>query len=109
MSSSAARPLDPHATYRLATTAYTLLGADDYPALLNHTQPVRHTRDFESFVAYVQSLSVLTPAPLGRVTARAAATSRGDLARLLPLPTPRDADRTPRVASAGTDGGGGRC
>ncbi|WP_328314610.1 bifunctional metallophosphatase/5'-nucleotidase [Streptomyces sp. NBC_00442] len=102
-------PLDPHATYRLATTAYTLLGADDYPALLDHIEPVRHTRDFESFVAYVQSVPVLTPAPLGRVTARTVATSRGDTAQLLPLPAPRDTDRTPRVAAAGTDGGRGRC
>ena len=87
-------PLDPHATYRLATTAYTLIGADDYPALLNHTQPVRHTRDFESFVAYVQSQSVLTPAPLGRVTARAATSLRAGTSRRLLAAAPTRATRT---------------
>jgi 5'-nucleotidase len=102
-------PLDPQATYRLATTAYTLTGQDDYPALLDHTEPVRHTRDFESFIAYVQSQSVLTPAPLGRVSARNATALRADSGRLTPLPRTRDADVTPRVAVAGGNGGPGRC
>ncbi|WP_443074814.1 bifunctional metallophosphatase/5'-nucleotidase [Streptomyces sp. NBC_01431] len=102
-------PLDPHATYRLATTAYTLIGADDYPALLNHTEPVRHTRDFESFVAYVQSQSVLTPAPLGRVSPRNTTALRAETGRLMPLPRTLNADDTPRVAVAGGNGGPGRC
>ncbi|MFG2721687.1 bifunctional metallophosphatase/5'-nucleotidase [Streptomyces sp. NPDC048416] len=101
-------PLDPRATYRIAVTAYTLIGADDYPALLAHSQPVRHTRDFESFIAYVQSRPVLTPAPLGRVTAHNADALRAETGRLSPVPRTRGAD-TPRVASAGTDGGHGRC
>ncbi|WP_399034675.1 bifunctional metallophosphatase/5'-nucleotidase [Streptomyces sp. ASQP_92] len=102
-------PLDLKATYRIAVTAYTLIGADDYPALQKYSKPVRHTRDFESFIAYVQSQAVLTPAPLGRVTARSASAVRADTGRLLPVPPTRSADVTPRVASAGTDGGRGRC
>ncbi|WP_437089616.1 bifunctional metallophosphatase/5'-nucleotidase [Streptomyces hundungensis] len=102
-------PLDLRATYRIAVTAYTLIGADDYPALGTYTQPVRHTRDFESFIAYVQSQAVLTPAPLGRVTARSVSAVRADTGQLLPVPATRSADITPRVASAGTDGGRGRC
>lgn len=102
-------PLDLHATYRLATTAYTMIGADDYPALLDHSSPVRHTRDFESFVAYVQSQSVLTPAPLGRVSARNATALRAETGQLLPVPRTLTAEAGPRVASAGTKGGAGRC
>ncbi|WP_428985172.1 bifunctional metallophosphatase/5'-nucleotidase [Streptomyces hundungensis] len=102
-------PLDLRATYRIAVTAYTLIGADDYPALGTYTQPVRHTRDFESFIAYVQSQAVLTPAPLGRVTARSVSAVRADTGQLLPVPATRSADITPRVASAGTGSGRGRC
>ncbi|MEV6719869.1 bifunctional metallophosphatase/5'-nucleotidase [Streptomyces xanthochromogenes] len=102
-------PLDLKATYRIAVTAYTLIGADDYPALLTHSQAVRHTRDFESFIAYVQSQAVLTPAPLGRVTARNVKALRAETGQLLPVPRTRSAETGPRVASAGTDGGEGRC
>ncbi|MFI6051244.1 bifunctional metallophosphatase/5'-nucleotidase [Streptomyces violascens] len=62
-------PLDLRASYRLASTSYTFIGADGYPALLKHTEAVRHTRDFESFNAFVRAKYRLAPAPLGRVRA----------------------------------------
>ncbi|MFC5180877.1 bifunctional metallophosphatase/5'-nucleotidase [Actinomadura harenae] len=63
------RPLDPARTYRVAALAYTLIGADGYPALTGFTDPYRNARpDHEAFVAYLRAHSVLTPAPLDRVT-----------------------------------------
>ncbi|SEO62548.1 5'-nucleotidase [Actinacidiphila rubida] len=71
-------PLETAATYRLAATAYTLLGADGFTAFTGFTEPVRHVRDYESFVAFVRSRGTLTPAPPDRVTAlnTTAATAR---------------------------------
>ncbi|MFE3521252.1 bifunctional metallophosphatase/5'-nucleotidase [Streptomyces sp. NPDC059161] len=61
-------PLDLGATYRLASTSYTFIGADGYPALSGYTEAVRHTRDFESFAAFVRLNSSLSPRELNRVT-----------------------------------------
>ncbi|WP_055489414.1 bifunctional UDP-sugar hydrolase/5'-nucleotidase [Streptomyces sp. TP-A0356] len=62
--------LDVSRRYRLAATAYTLLGADGFAAFAGFTAPVRHVRDFESFVAFVRAHKVLSPAARNRVTAR---------------------------------------
>ena len=61
--------LDVSASYRLAATAYTVLGDDGFTAFAGFTDPVRHVRDFESFVAFVRDRGTLSPAPLDRVTA----------------------------------------
>jgi 5'-nucleotidase len=66
-------PLSPAARYRLAATAYTLLGADGFTAFAGFGEPVRHVRDYESFVAFVRERGELTPAPPDRVTVRNAA------------------------------------
>jgi 5'-nucleotidase len=63
------RPLDVSRSYRVATTAYTWIGADGYPAFGSYTEPVRHDRDFESFIAFIRALKVLTPSGLDRVSA----------------------------------------
>ncbi|MFB7668663.1 bifunctional metallophosphatase/5'-nucleotidase [Kitasatospora sp. NPDC056138] len=63
-------PLDEARSYRIAMPAYTLIGADGYPAFTGYTQPFRHTRDFESFVEYVKSRKRLTPGPLNRVSVK---------------------------------------
>ncbi|WP_223279228.1 bifunctional metallophosphatase/5'-nucleotidase [Streptomyces sp. SDr-06] len=82
-------PLDLRASYRLASMAYTFLGSDGYPALLQHTAAVRHTRDFESFNAFVRANSRLTPGPLGRVRAINAARPGARLGTLPSRPRPR--------------------
>ncbi len=64
------RRLEPARRYRLAATAYTLLGADGYTAFRGFTRPVRHVRDFESFVAFVRASRVLRPASPNRVTVK---------------------------------------
>ncbi|GAA5049480.1 bifunctional metallophosphatase/5'-nucleotidase [Streptomyces similanensis] len=92
------RPLDPDRRYRLAATAYTLLGADGFTAFAGFTAPVRHTRDFESFVAFVRAHPRLTPAERDRVTA---ANSAAPSARLGETATaaPRALGRDGAVAS----------
>ncbi|MCK7626986.1 bifunctional metallophosphatase/5'-nucleotidase [Streptomyces sp. RS10V-4] len=64
------RPLVPARPYRLAAPSYTLINQDGFSAFTGFTQAVRHTRDFESFIAYVRSRGELTPAEVDRVTAR---------------------------------------
>ncbi|MGW1766092.1 bifunctional metallophosphatase/5'-nucleotidase [Streptomyces sp. NPDC002073] len=61
-------PLDLARTYRLAAPSYTFLAADGYPALTGFTEPYRHQRDYESFIAFVRQREVLTPLPRDRVT-----------------------------------------
>lgn len=62
--------LDPAKTYRVAALAYTVIGADGYPAFKAATNPVRNNTDHETFVDYLRAHRTLTPAPLTRVTAR---------------------------------------
>ncbi|GAB3810021.1 bifunctional metallophosphatase/5'-nucleotidase [Kribbella italica] len=62
--------LDPSKTYRVAALAYTVIGADGYPAFKSATHPVRNNTDHETFVDYLRSHRTLTPAPLTRVTSR---------------------------------------
>ncbi|MFH8584353.1 MULTISPECIES: 5'-nucleotidase C-terminal domain-containing protein [Streptomyces] len=61
--------LDPRRRYRLAAPSYTLINQDGYSAFGGFTEPVRHTRDFESFVEFVRGRRELAPAPLNRVSA----------------------------------------
>ncbi|OIV36520.1 bifunctional metallophosphatase/5'-nucleotidase [Mangrovactinospora gilvigrisea] len=61
-------PLDTARTYRLAATAYTLIGADGYTAFAGFSRPVRTQRDFESFIAYLKHQGTITPAALDRVS-----------------------------------------
>ncbi|WP_399093663.1 bifunctional metallophosphatase/5'-nucleotidase [Streptomyces sp. BBFR2] len=61
------RPLDEKRAYRLAAPSYTLINQDGFSAFLGFTEPVRHTRDFESFVAFVRQRKRLTPAATDRV------------------------------------------
>ncbi|MBY8882395.1 bifunctional metallophosphatase/5'-nucleotidase [Actinacidiphila acidipaludis] len=77
--------LDVAASYRLAATAYTLLGDDGFTAFAGFTDAVRHVRDFESFVEFVRARATLTPAPLDRVTALGADTPA---ARVGTVPAP---------------------
>ncbi|MFI6472912.1 bifunctional metallophosphatase/5'-nucleotidase [Streptomyces sp. NPDC050516] len=86
-------PLDVRASYRLASTAYTFIGADGYPALLKHTEAVRHTRDFESFNAFVRANSRLVPGPLGRVRAINESTPGACFGTLPPHPYTRPLPR----------------
>lgn len=87
------RPLDPARRYRLAATSYTLLGADGFTAFAGFKAPVRHVRDFESFVAFVQEKKQLTPAERNRVTV-ANATARsarvGEIVTAAPRALGRD-------------------
>ncbi|MFF1489531.1 bifunctional metallophosphatase/5'-nucleotidase [Streptomyces sp. NPDC058319] len=91
------RPLDLARHYRLAATAYTLLGADGFTAFAGFTEPVRHTRDFESFVAYVRSRKVLAPAALDRVSVKNASAAAARVGQVAP---PRAALRADGTAAA---------
>ncbi len=62
--------LDPGKTYRVAALAYTVIGADGYPAFKSATNAVRNNTDHETFVDYLKAHRRLTPAPLTRVAAR---------------------------------------
>ncbi|MEU5211222.1 bifunctional metallophosphatase/5'-nucleotidase [Streptomyces sp. NPDC020742] len=64
------KALDTGRRYRLAAPSYTLINQDGFSSFTGFTAPVRHTRDFESFIAYVRSTERLVPAPLGRVRAK---------------------------------------
>jgi 5'-nucleotidase len=63
-------PLDITKKYRLATMAYTFVQGDGYSALAEYSKPVRHVRDYESFVKFIGTHEVLTTAPLDRVSAK---------------------------------------
>lgn len=107
-------PLDEKRTYRLAAPSYTLINQDGFSAFLGFTEPVRHTRDFESFVAFVRQAKRLTPAATDRVRVKNA-TGPGartgtvtERPRLLQydgtaVPRPEAALRTARTS--GTEGG----
>ncbi|MEV6565725.1 bifunctional metallophosphatase/5'-nucleotidase [Streptomyces kronopolitis] len=56
--------------YRLAAPSYTLINQDGFSAFTGFTAPVRHTRDFESFVSFVRTKKRLSPAPLNRVSVK---------------------------------------
>ena len=60
--------LDLAKTYRVAALAYTVIGADGYPAFKSYTNPVRNNTDHETYAAYLKAYKTLTPAPLDRVT-----------------------------------------
>ncbi|TWD74869.1 5'-nucleotidase [Kribbella amoyensis] len=62
--------LDPARTYRVAALAYTVIGADGYPAFKQATNPVRNDTDHETFAKYLREHRTLTPAPLTRVTTK---------------------------------------
>ncbi|MFJ5680422.1 bifunctional metallophosphatase/5'-nucleotidase [Streptomyces sp. NPDC093097] len=64
------KPLDVARRYRLAAPSYTLINQDGFSAFTGFTEPVRHTRDFESFIAYVRTERELKPAEAHRVTAK---------------------------------------
>ncbi|MEK2473406.1 bifunctional metallophosphatase/5'-nucleotidase [Streptomyces noursei] len=63
-------PLDPARRYRLAAPSYTLINQDGFSAFTGFTEPVRHTRDFESFVSYVRTRRRLSPSEPNRVMAK---------------------------------------
>nr|WP_202487042.1 bifunctional metallophosphatase/5'-nucleotidase [Streptomyces sp. SID8354] len=62
--------LDVSRRYRLAAPSYTLINQDGFSAFTGFTEPVRHTRDFESFIAYIRTRRRLSPTGLDRVTVR---------------------------------------
>ncbi|MGW8557641.1 bifunctional metallophosphatase/5'-nucleotidase [Streptomyces tubercidicus] len=64
------KALDLTRRYRLAAPSYTLINQDGFSAFTGFTAPVRHTRDFESFVSFVRTKKQLTPAPLNRVAVK---------------------------------------
>ncbi|WP_158880651.1 bifunctional metallophosphatase/5'-nucleotidase [Amycolatopsis anabasis] len=64
------RPLAENRVYRVAALAYTVIGADGYPAFKAYTDPVRNGTDHETFVAYLRAHRVIGPAALDRVAAR---------------------------------------
>ncbi|MFI6764111.1 bifunctional metallophosphatase/5'-nucleotidase [Streptomyces sp. NPDC050355] len=102
--------LDLTRRYRLAAPSYTLINQDGFSAFTGFTAPVRHTRDFESFITFVRTKKVLEPAPLNRVSARnieAPGAHTGVVAQrrqLLrggsPVPRPEVALRTARTGGA---------
>lgn len=59
--------LDPAKSYRIAALAYTLIAADGTTALAEFTDPVRHERDREAFIAYLRVHPTIDPPPLTRV------------------------------------------
>ncbi len=59
--------LNPTKTYRVAALAYTVIGADGYPAFKTYTNPVRNNTDHETFASYQRTHKILTPTPLTRV------------------------------------------
>ncbi|MFD9813667.1 bifunctional metallophosphatase/5'-nucleotidase [Streptomyces sp. NPDC059080] len=106
-------PLDEKHTYRLAAPSYTLINQDGFSAFLGFTEPVRHTRDFESFVAFVRQAKRLTPTATDRIRVKNATgpgARTGTVAerpRLLQydgtaVPRPEAALRTARTS--GTEG-----
>jgi len=62
--------LDLTRRYRLAAPSYTLINQDGFSAFTGFTAPVRHTRDFESFVSFIRAKKQLKPAPLNRVAVK---------------------------------------
>ncbi|MFD9211164.1 bifunctional metallophosphatase/5'-nucleotidase [Streptomyces sioyaensis] len=103
--------LDLTRRYRLAAPSYTLINQDGFSAFTGFTAPVRHTRDFESFVAFVRTKKQLAPAPLNRVSVKNAGVPgarTGTVVRhqqLLqadgsPVPRPEAALRTARPGGA---------
>ncbi|MCF3143311.1 bifunctional metallophosphatase/5'-nucleotidase [Streptomyces platensis] len=62
--------LDLTRRYRLAAPSYTLINQDGFSAFTGFTAPVRHTRDFESFVSFIRAKKQLAPAPLNRVAVK---------------------------------------
>ncbi|MET9291959.1 bifunctional metallophosphatase/5'-nucleotidase [Streptomyces sp. NPDC003077] len=89
------RPLDPRRSYRIAAPSHTLIDKDGFPALAGGREPVRHTRDFESFVAFVRAHGRLTPTPLNRVTVANAAAPRAVVGKVTVPPVPRHRDGSP--------------
>jgi 5'-nucleotidase len=59
--------IDPARTYRVAALAYTVIGADGYPAFKSATNPARNNTDHETFANYIRTHATLTPPPLTRV------------------------------------------
>ncbi|TCM48138.1 hypothetical protein [Kribbella sp. VKM Ac-2568] len=59
------------ATATRSALAYTVIGADGYPAFKSYTNPVRNNTDHETFAAYLRTHQTLTPAPLTRVSQKA--------------------------------------
>ncbi|MFE1772181.1 bifunctional metallophosphatase/5'-nucleotidase [Streptomyces sp. NPDC059008] len=104
--------LDLGRRYRLAAPSYTLINQDGFSAFTGFTAPVRHTRDFESFITFVRTRELLEPAPLNRVSARntqAPGARTGEVAQRRQLlhdsslvPRPEVALRTARTG--GTEG-----
>ncbi|MFE0187526.1 bifunctional metallophosphatase/5'-nucleotidase [Streptomyces sp. NPDC058989] len=104
--------LDLGRRYRLAAPSYTLINQDGFSAFTGFTAPVRHTRDFESFITFVRTRELLEPAPLNRVSARntqAPGAQTGEVAQRRQLlhdsslvPRPEVALRTARTG--GTEG-----
>ncbi|MFG2860167.1 bifunctional metallophosphatase/5'-nucleotidase [Streptomyces sioyaensis] len=103
--------LDLTRRYRLAAPSYTLINQDGFSAFTGFTAPVRHTRDFESFVSFVRAKKQLAPAPLNRVSVKNAGVPgarTGTVVRrqqLLqadgsPVPRPEAALRTARPGGA---------
>ncbi|MBM9508647.1 bifunctional metallophosphatase/5'-nucleotidase [Actinacidiphila acididurans] len=96
-------PLRPDASYRLAATAYTLLGADGFTSFAGFAAPVRHVRDYESFVAFVRAQESLTPAALGRVSVRNADATTARIGDMVPHAQSCAAFAAGRDAPAGAD------
>ncbi|GAA3486542.1 bifunctional metallophosphatase/5'-nucleotidase [Streptomyces cremeus] len=101
-------PLRVDRDYRLATSSYTLLGMDGYPALTAYREPYRHQRDFESFIAFVRERKELTPSPLDRVRVKDAALRGPGVGVVVDPPVPVREDGSPlppSVAAILTAGG----
>ncbi|MFF9479098.1 bifunctional metallophosphatase/5'-nucleotidase [Streptomyces sp. NPDC014733] len=98
------KPLDEKRTYRLAAPSYTLINQDGFSAFLGFTEPVRHTRDFESFIAYVRQTKKLTPAATDRVRVKNATAPHARTGTITERPRPLQDDGTaiPRPEAAVT-------
>ncbi|MFI9075050.1 bifunctional metallophosphatase/5'-nucleotidase [Streptomyces sioyaensis] len=103
--------LDLTRRYRLAAPSYTLINQDGFSAFTGFTAPVRHTRDFESFVSFVRTKKQLAPAPLNRVSVKNAGVPGARTGTVIrhqqllqadgsPVPRPEAALRTARPGGA---------
>ncbi|GAU66141.1 putative 5'-nucleotidase [Streptomyces sp. NBRC 110611] len=103
--------LDLARPYRLAAPSYTLINQDGFSAFTGFTAPVRHARDYESFIAFVQATKELVPAQLNRVAVKNASLRGARTGTVMPrqqllqdsngmVPRPEVALRTARTGGA---------
>jgi 2',3'-cyclic-nucleotide 2'-phosphodiesterase (5'-nucleotidase family) len=61
-------PLDLNRSYRVASLAYMVIGADGYPTFKQYREPVRTEVDYWAFLNYLKEQKVIEPPALNRVS-----------------------------------------